>query len=69
MIKLIRIRESEKPLKKYDAVLMVNGIERVVSFGAKGYEDFTTHGDEERKKRYLLRHNIVTGKQIGRAHV
>ena len=27
-----------------------------VHFGASGYEDYTTHGDEERKKSYLARH-------------
>lgn len=27
-----------------------------VNFGAKGYKDFTTHKDVERKRRYLLRH-------------
>ena len=27
-----------------------------VSFGAAGYSDFTIHKDEERKKRYILRH-------------
>ena len=25
-------------------------------FGAKGYEDFTTHHDEKRKERYINRH-------------
>jgi hypothetical protein len=29
---------------------------KVVHFGAKGYEDFTKHKDEERKKLYLERH-------------
>ena len=27
-----------------------------VRFGAKGYEDFTIHKDEERKQRYIKRH-------------
>ena len=27
-----------------------------VHFGATGYQDFTQHGDEERKAAYLLRH-------------
>lgn len=27
-----------------------------INFGAKGYEDFTTHKDEERKQRYINRH-------------
>jgi len=27
-------------------------------FGAKGYEDFTTSGDEKKKKSYLARHSV-----------
>ena len=27
-----------------------------VHFGATGYQDFTSHGDEDRKAAYLLRH-------------
>jgi hypothetical protein len=27
-----------------------------VSFGAKGYQDFTIHKDEDRKQRYINRH-------------
>ena len=27
-----------------------------VNFGAKGFEDFTMHKDEERKQRYINRH-------------
>jgi hypothetical protein len=30
--------------------------QKKVYFGAKGYEDFTTHKDEERKQRYINRH-------------
>lgn len=32
------------------------GREKRVRFGAVGYEDMTQHGDEERKRSYLLRH-------------
>lgn len=28
----------------------------VTSFGATGYEDYTTHGDEARQKNYISRH-------------
>lgn len=37
-----------------DAVLP-NG--KIVSFGAKGYSDFTLHKDSDRKDRYLSRHS------------
>ena len=30
--------------------------EKRVRFGAVGYEDMTQHGDEERKRRYIIRH-------------
>ena len=47
------ILKSHRPDKKYDA--FVDG-RKIVSFGATGYEDFTTHKNEERKQRYLNRH-------------
>ena len=27
-----------------------------MNFGAKGYQNYTEHGDEERRKSYLARH-------------
>ena len=47
------IRRSKKADKKYDAV--IDG-KKTVSFGAKGYSDFTQHKDPERKQRYINRH-------------
>jgi hypothetical protein len=35
---------------------MKDGKLKTVSFGAKGYSDFTKHGDEARRKRYDDRH-------------
>jgi len=29
---------------------------KTIHFGAKGYEDFTTHGDLQRKMNYISRH-------------
>ena len=29
---------------------------KTIHFGAKGYSDYTRHGDEARKERYLKRH-------------
>ena len=46
------ISKSSKAGKKYQAVVG----DKTIAFGASGYEDFTTHGDEERKQRYLARH-------------
>ena len=49
----VTIQPSKKKGKKYDAV--VND-KKTVSFGAKGYSDYTIHKDPERKKRYDQRH-------------
>ena len=49
----IIITKSRNKDKKYDAI--IDG-KKTVSFGAKGYSDFTQHKDTERKNRYLARH-------------
>ena len=46
------LKKSTNSDKKYDAY--VEG--KKVSFGAKGYSDFTQHKDIERKQRYIDRH-------------
>ena len=46
------LKKSTNSEKKYDAY--VEG--KKVSFGAKGYSDFTQHKDVERKQRYIDRH-------------
>lgn len=57
--KLKKIVKSKKKTKKYDAHFYdeLNDKEKVVSFGAAGYSDFTKHKDEARKKRYMIRHS------------
>ena len=56
-LRLVKIVKSHNKLKKYDAVFLTrDGREKVVSFGATGYSDFTQHHDEDRKARYLERH-------------
>ena len=52
MIEII-ITPSKKSDKKFDAT--IDG-KKTVSFGAKGYSDFTQHKDPARKQRYLNRH-------------
>jgi hypothetical protein len=46
------VYKSSNPVKKYTVV--ING--RRVSFGAKGYEDYTMHKDVGRLRKYKLRH-------------
>ena len=45
--------KSDKPEKKYYVITDTN---KKVYFGAAGYDDFTTHKDEERRQRYIARH-------------
>ena len=50
---MITISKSTRKGKKYEAT---DG-SKTVHFGDSNYSDFTKHGDEERKKRYLQRHS------------
>lgn len=45
--------KSDKKDKKY-FIITNNG--KKVYFGATGYDDFTTHGDEKRRQAYVNRH-------------
>ena len=56
MVTLVKVLPSERATKKYDAHFLVDGRPRVVSFGAKGYDDFTLTGDTEQRDRYKARH-------------
>ena len=47
------IKRSEKADKKLDEI--IDG-KKTVSFGQKNASDFTLHKDEERKQRYISRH-------------
>jgi hypothetical protein len=49
----IIIKPSNKPDKKYDAI--IDG-KKTISFGQAGASDFTKHKNEERKNRYIERH-------------
>ena len=56
-MKLVSIHSSDRYDKKLVATFQLdNGRIKEVHFGAKGYSDFTMHHDEERKRRYLMRH-------------
>jgi hypothetical protein len=50
----IIIKPSHLSNKKYDAV--IDGGRKTIPFGAAGMSDFTQHKNEERKNRYILRH-------------
>ena len=53
---LLKIKKSDKPDKKYDAVFEKDGRTKTISFGSSGMSDYTKHHDDERKNRYLNRH-------------
>jgi hypothetical protein len=55
-MQLLDLYPSYRRAKKLDAVLQDGKRVIVVSFGARGYEDYTTHRDDLRKGRYLARH-------------
>ena len=56
-MKLLKVIPSTNKVKKYTAVFLKDdGKEKKVSFGAKGYSDFTIHKDEKRKESYRSRH-------------
>ncbi len=55
-MRLLGIYPSDDSKKKYTAMFYVDDKIKNVSFGARGYEDYTMHKDKERMKRYQARH-------------
>ena len=60
---LTSIVASDSKTKKYTALFMIDGKEKKVSFGAKGYTDYLLSKDKERRDRYRKRHakDLKTG--------
>jgi len=57
-MKLLSVTPSQKPDKKLDAKFETDtGRTKVVSFGAKGMDDYTKTHDVEQRARYLKRHS------------
>lgn len=48
-----KLHNSTRSGKKF---MVITPSGKVVHFGAKGYSDFTKHKNEERKQRYISRH-------------
>ena len=55
-MKLIKIERLHGDKHKYRAIFDNDGKHKTTKFGASGYDDFLSHGSEERKNRYRLRH-------------
>lgn len=62
-MKLLKIVPSTNFTKKWDAHFSDNGREFKTSFGDANAEDYTQHGDIERRKAYRSRHkkDLETG--------
>jgi len=55
------LKRSEKADKKYKVIITPpNGRPKTVHFGSK-LQDFTKHGDDDRRKRYLARAKGIKG--------
>lgn len=53
----VELYKSDRVGKKYKIVLVYDdGRTKTIHIGQAGAEDFTSHKDEARKKRYLERH-------------
>ena len=50
------ISKSDRKGKKYKIVIMEDKRKKTIHIGASGMEDYTQHHDDERKKRYIDRH-------------
>ena len=56
----ITIKPSNKKDKKYDAFIYYNNKQKrpkVISFGAKGYDDYTIGATNRQRESYLSRHD------------
>ena len=54
---------SWKKDKKMVVLAIKGGIQKVVHFGQKGYEDYTMHGDKKRRANYLKRSAGIRNKK------
>ena len=50
------VRATLRPSSRADKKWQVEVDGKTIHFGAKSYSDYTSHGDEARKERYLKRH-------------
>lgn len=57
-IKLISIKKSIKPTKKYTAEFTVGGKHKLIHFGADGYTDYTLGATDAQRDAYRARHRM-----------
>lgn len=61
----VELKRSTKPSKKMMVTLYDPNTHRrpvTIHFGASGYDDYTVHNDDERKRRYIARHSAIRDK-------
>ena len=60
---LMTVLPSDSKTKKYVATFMIDGKEKKVNFGQKGYDDYLIKKDKEQRMRYRKRHakDLKTG--------
>ena len=58
--KVVTIKKSTNPKKKYMATFYENGKKiKTTHFGCAGMSDYTKHKDKARKQRYMNRHKAT----------
>jgi len=57
-MKLLSIKPSDRPTKKYVATFSIDDKQKVVHFGYKGSQTFLDHGDEKKRLAYVARHKV-----------
>jgi len=58
-LKLLDVRPSTRPGKKYMATFETDGKHIVRHFGASGYDDYIKSGSEKKKNSYIARHGAT----------
>ena len=53
---IVQISRSDSKNKKYKAIITNGTTKKIIQFGAKGYLDYTLHGNEKAKQNYISRH-------------
>mmetsp|Transcript_23478 Transcript_23478/g.27577 ORF Transcript_23478/g.27577 Transcript_23478/m.27577 type:complete len:98 (+) Transcript_23478:85-378(+) len=55
-MELIKLIDSKRKNKRYNAVFKINDKIKNVHFGSDKHENYTLHNDKERRARYRSRH-------------
>jgi hypothetical protein len=63
MTRLVSVKKSDKPNKKWTATFETNGRTKKTDFGDANMEDYTQHHDKQRRDNYQSRHkkDLATG--------